>query len=189
MPLWVLIQLGLLLFWFLVSFLFYYFSLWNTSFPIGRTKSFRMVFFNFFPFTWLASSFIAGLLYIGLNLTIRSDLFPVLFLLIIPGMMILVLTSRLLIRNKILQNHEIFSVKLIEQKRKEVEEWSKNFNFLNEENLEIKLYMSHGRPVGRVKVSPVNKAEYNKLKNNNSNLPEGIYLEIIDIDDHGRPLH
>jgi hypothetical protein len=189
MPLWFLIQLGLLLFWFLVSFFMYYFSLWNTSFPFSRTKSFRMVFLNFFPFIWLASSFIVGLLYIGLNITIRSDLIPVLSLLIIPGILIIVLASRLMIRNKILQNHEIFSEKLIEQKRKEIEEWKNNFNFLNEDNIEIKLYMSRGRPVGRVKVGPVNKAEYNKLKNNNSNLPEGIYLEIIDIDDYGRTLH
>lgn len=182
MPVWVSIQLGLLLFWILVSFFLFYFSLWKTSFPISRTKSLQIIFANFLPFAWIASSFVFGLIYISLNLIPQSDLYPVLFLLIIPGILILVISSRILIRNKILQNHDIFSMKLIEQKKKEIEEWSKQFNFLNEENIEIKLYLSRGRPVGRIKVNQVNKTEITKLKSKKESLPEGIYLEVIDND-------
>lgn len=188
MPLWVSIQLGLLLFWILVSFLFYYFSLWKVSFPISRKKSLQIIFLNFLPFAWLASSFFLGLIYLSLNLISQSNLFPVLFLLVIPGIVILVISSRIMMRNKILQNHEIFSKKLIEHKRKEIEEWSRQFNFLSEDNIEIKLYMSRGRPVGRIKVNRVNKTEITKLKSKKENLPEGVYLEVIDSDIHEWPL-
>lgn len=175
MPIWILIHGILLVIWLSVYLTSYYTKLWTLSTPFSKTTSMKIVFIYFLPFSWLISSIIVGMLFYLFNILENIDF---VFLVILPFTVLLFFISYLIVSNKLYIKHRKKSYENLEDFRRRCDEWVAQYPFLNLNNIDLEIYTSKGKPVGRMIISGLDSEKETVLKTSRHNAPVGLTIKF-----------
>lgn len=179
MPVWAVIQIGLLVIWLFFAFMFYYYKGWQTGFPIKRDQIINLIFLRIVPILWMSSSLILGVVYVLFKTNSLGDLIQICSTIVIPIIVLFFIfyNVRKLDRKK--YEAEKRELQEIKEKRDNSIKWVNQFQFITKENFDLKVYISKGRPAGMLTIYNMNEEQRNVLNQNRAKLPEGIYLDIL----------
>jgi hypothetical protein len=176
---WLVLQLILLVGWSVAIFYLYQRKLWKARFPFNANQVFKALFLIVLPICWQGSSLVLGL---GLLVTNASAVISpsFLFLLIILPIISLTLTAIWLIlryRSELIENSNHQNA--IMQKVSECKQWIQKFEFINNQMIDVKIYISNGKPVGKLIVHDVTKDQAKLITEDKQGPPKDVYLEVI----------
>ncbi|QDH21225.1 hypothetical protein [Saccharibacillus brassicae] len=172
-----LIEIVLLIACLLLVSLFYYRKGWKASFPFKNTDIFKLLYTLVFPMLWGSSSVICGFIYLFLSKNFNSLDF--LFLFGFPTILMTFTFWKFRKNNKHIEEIKREEDTKVRDKSKKTEDWVHQFSFVEEQDFNIKTYISKGRPISRLFIYNVNNEQQKELKNNEDLLPDGVYLEIF----------
>lgn len=173
MSIWITMQLALLLCWVVAGFLFFRKKAWKISVPFNISSSLIMI-FRFVALGWLLSSICLGVFYVLYTVPF-SGTFPIITLLVFPIIIIFILAINYYFGMTDQKGRE----RLILQKTKECKEWVEQFPFINNEMVNIKIYLSNGAATGRLIISDVDANEAALMSGKKEELPDDIHLMIV----------
>lgn len=124
---------------------------------------------------WLVTSVILGVIYILFEMPSQEMLTPILTMLIFP----IISISWFVIRDKMLRADVARRDKIVIQTTNKCRDWAQKFPFLNNEMIEIKIYLSNGTATGRLIIQDVNQVQAQELKDEEDTLPKNIHLVVI----------
>lgn len=173
MPSWMLIHGILLVLWSCVYFSVYYAKSWTLSAPFNRTTSMKIVFILLLPLSWLISSVFLGITLFLLGQLKSTD---IIFLVIIPLVLLLIYGFYLWLSNQsYTKQDEILRKKLVTFKEN-CQEWTKQFSFINEDNIDLEIFISKDKPVGRMIIYDLDSLEESILKKQLDKIPSGLTI-------------
>lgn len=85
----------------------------------------------------------------------------------------------------VLKDREITTSNSVNRKINECKQWLRNFDFLEDKQVEIQVYLRKNSPVGRLVIQNVSTVQKQRIENMMENLPEGIKLWVILKRDYG----
>ncbi len=178
MPIWLIIQLALLLLCIIVASLLYRFKFWKVNSLIQPKDVLKFLFCIIVPLTWMILSIIFGFIYIILVVVDHQSLSPILFLLIIPITLVLAFFSYVFLGQKALKYLRDKEIKDLKKTELNCKHWLQQFSFLEDESVHLNLYISDGKSVGRMIIENVTERQKNIIEAQNNELPEGVYLQV-----------
>lgn len=179
---WILIQIGLIIILYVISAIFLRTQAWKIGFPFSLKKVTKVVLFKLVPFIWGLLSFAIGISYALLNAEDKQQQVQLLLLTIVPLIVISLAGYSFFIQAYKDKKNEVDEDQLLKDKTKEFKAWAEQFGFLEDQIVGMKIYISKGKPVGRVQIKNLTESQITELANNKDELPEGIYLEIDNTD-------
>ncbi|MEF3355818.1 hypothetical protein PV403_22050 [Paenibacillus sp. GYB006] len=187
-PNWILIQIGLLILWIILPLVYYFTNGWRTGFPFKKEQVLKLLFFRVVPIGWMSCTLISGIIYFFITTKNIIDLLPIVFMIVLPLIVLTSILYRTWRQDK--QTDEIKRVELlqIKEKRDGCLNWIHQFTFIDDESMELKIYMSRGTPVGKLTVYNVTQDQESILLSNKGQLPLDVHLETvpkIDSDNNG----
>ncbi|HDR3650560.1 TPA: hypothetical protein QCO08_002832 [Bacillus anthracis] len=179
MPMWLCIQLGLLVFWMIFGIVIYQTRLWLSSFPLSFKDILHILFMGYIPFLWFFSTFVFGIGYISINITNDNIILPFIFLLLIPSIFILGYLKY--IKNSKRKNEQNQKNRLLKLKKAEEEckKWVEQFHFLDKNMVNMEFRFSNDEPIGRIVIQEVNEKEFLIISSKKQELPKEIKLFIL----------
>lgn len=177
MPIWVAVQLALLIGATVIGLLLLRSHFWKIGYPFKPGDALIIVFQWIVPSLWSVSSLAFGLYWFS-HRNWSLDTTALLSLIMIPGAVIIFQAVRLTLSNRKLEKEESYENSLVRDAEKECHEWANMFPFLSRDNINVQVYVSNGRPAGRVTVVCISTDEANQLYKYQNNLPDGINLLV-----------
>ncbi|MBO7747336.1 hypothetical protein I8J29_24430 [Paenibacillus sp. MWE-103] len=176
---WFLIQVGLLIFWYAIAFFVIRLKSWKMSFPINPSLFSKIIITRVVPFFWGLSSFIYGIIIVLQNFDKQKLLIPIMFLTVFPLSIFVIIGVSAWRKSVTDDKREKSEEELINTKKKEFIQWTNQFGFLNENMIEMRLYISKGKPVGRIGIRGLSESQLDELAQHKDELPEGLFLELV----------
>jgi hypothetical protein len=174
MPLWLIVQLGMLITWYLVAFLFISIKGWRIGFPLSTNLFSSLIYKRIVPIAWLVSCFVYGIGHLLINLRSSELFLPLIFLNVVP-LIFIGIVAGMMIKNGVDKKNE---EKMLSDKYNELYLWTKKFNFIRKDMIEVNIYISKGKPVGRAHFNNLTPSQIEEIKLNTNDLPAGIYLDL-----------
>ncbi|WP_339316852.1 hypothetical protein [Paenibacillus sp. FSL R10-2734] len=169
----IIVQMALLFFIFTFTFLLYRAKTWKASTIFNKAEAISIT-FQLALVVWAFLSLVTGIFYFFL--TTKSELSGfILSVILIPLIILFYFGIKVLVNS----NNTKKSIYEINTKSNEVILWSKSFPFLSKDQIDLNVYLSKGKAVGRVTVHGVNEHEANLIKMKKSGLPADIFLNVI----------
>lgn len=173
MPNWMLIHGTLLVIWVIVYIFVYYMRVWSISVPFSRKTSMKVIFICLLPLSWLVSSVTLGITLYFFGSLISSD---IVFLVILPIVFLLIYGFYFWLSNLSYIKHQKQIHKSLEYFRNSCKEWTNQYSFINDSNFDLEIYISKGKPVGRIIIFGLNLEEETILKNQQEKAPLGLSI-------------
>ncbi|MBT2696534.1 hypothetical protein J7E79_03715 [Bacillus sp. ISL-40] len=177
MPTWTIVLGTLLIFWTVFWIYIYNNRIWLISFPFSSSNAHKVLFTLLIPVSWFVST-----LFMGIILFFASDLsaIDISALLIFPFIMLVVIIMGNIIpnRNRLKEQKEL--QRLTFEVRSKCLNWTKQFYFLSDKNVDLQVFVSKGNPVGKIIIHGVSHEEASILKQNKNKLPETVSILILN---------
>jgi hypothetical protein len=173
MTAWVYIQIVMLVGWLVAALIFYRVRAWKLSSPLSPYTG-LILSVRFAVVAWLVSSILLGIVYLIITMA-RGKLLPVITLLVFPVTVIMTIA----IRNYFITGEFKRRDDDIRTKTRAIKEWAHKFEFLNNEMIEIKLYVSNGSATGRLVITDVDQNEAEEINKHRNELPDQIHLVVL----------
>nr|WP_278431178.1 hypothetical protein [Brevibacillus laterosporus] len=179
MPTWFIVQISLLLLWVFLGFFYYRVKLWTVGNPLNGGSMLLLTFSLIVPIIWLGSSFIYGIYYF-LSMNSKENFSaPLICLIIIPAMTLIILAITLFHRERKRRLSFEHQLELIGKTKQSCDIWSSQFDFILEEDMSLEVYISKGKPTGRLTVKNLDEDQILMLDKHREELPEGIFLWLV----------
>ncbi|MEK3744693.1 hypothetical protein NST23_18595 [Brevibacillus sp. FSL K6-0770] len=136
------------------------------------------------PIIWLASSLVYGIYYFLSMYTKETFIAPLICLIIIPATTLILLGITVFHRERKRRLTYEQQLELIGKVKHSCEIWSSQFDFILEENMNLEVYISKGKPTGRMTVKNLDEEQILILDKHREELPEGIFLWLVPKDIH-----
>lgn len=167
----------------------YHSKMWKGGFPFGNLQILKVLGLIFVPALWMILILFIGLLLFVLG-EVQSNAAMVFIAYIGIPIVFLVSIIVFFIVHQVINNKNEKKMKQdIEKKVEQCREWVEKFPFINNEMIEVKIYISNGKPVGRLIIQNISLEQVSSLDKSKSLLPEGIYLELVSEDESNNTLH
>jgi hypothetical protein len=175
MPNWMLIHGILLVIWGCVFLFVYYVKSWTLSAPFNRITSMKIVFYYLLPLSWLASSIFLGIILYYSGRLKNTD---ILFLILLPFVVLMIYGFYQWFSNQSYNKHKEQIHKSLGDFKDSCNEWTKQFSFIKDENIDLEIYISKGKPVGRMIVFGLDSENETILKKQQENVPPGLTIMV-----------
>ncbi|PED84775.1 hypothetical protein CON43_32310 [Bacillus cereus] len=179
MPVWLLTQICLFCFWLVIGIYIYYTKLWKANFLVSKKYYFLFTFVLLVPSLISLSSIIFGLIYL---LSIYKNISfsqPVFFLLVVPGMYLVVLLLYIFIQYVL----SLRQAKKHNYSKKEIQkicyEWLEQFKFIEKDMYNIKIYLIDNEVEGRIKIRDLTSEQLALINKAQKSLPDNVYLYLV----------
>ncbi|QBJ67108.1 hypothetical protein C3496_12325 [Bacillus anthracis] len=179
MPVWLLTQICLFCFWFMIGIYIYYTKLWKANFLVSKKYYFLFTFVLLVPSLASLSSIVFGLIYLLNIYQGISFSQPVFFLLVAPGTYLIILLLYILIQYTFSFRKEKQQYYSKQEVQKACFKWLKQFDFLNEDMYNIKVYLVEGEVEGRIKIRDLTSEQLVLINKAQDSLPDNIYLYLV----------
>ncbi|ODB61656.1 hypothetical protein [Paenibacillus polymyxa] len=178
MPIWLVLQLGLLAIWIVLAFLYYYSKGWRVGLPFQKDQVFKLLFSKIVPIVWMGSSLILGVIYILFNTQQMSDTLQIVFMVMVPIASLFFIFYRAWLHDKKAEEVKKTENKIIKEQSEKTIKWVHQFDFVKEDKIELMVYISRDKPVGKLTVYDLTGDQQEILNQNKQNLPTDVYLEM-----------
>ncbi|RJX40851.1 hypothetical protein D3P09_02175 [Paenibacillus pinisoli] len=185
MPIWLIIQIGLLVLSSLLAFVFYISKGWRIGLPFNKDQAMKLIFIRIVPILWLSSSFVIGIIYLLINTQIFSDSLQVLSMIVFPLITLTIIFIGIRKRDKQNESEKQYERNALKKISEKCEQWINQFSFISSENVELKVYISKGNPIGKISVFNVNEQQKNEINQFKDSLPHNVYLEVFPFSNNG----
>lgn len=173
MDIWISVQLTILFIWLIAAFFFYRYKAWKVGSPLTSGNMLFLV-LRFFMLAGLLSSIILGVIYV-ISTIPNVEYLPVITMLVLPILLIIIFGVKYYMVNNEISTRD-GNIKL---KTEQIKAWVQKFPFINNEMIEIKIYISNGRATGRLIVKKINKDQAEVIKHHENELPNDIHLVVF----------
>ncbi|AIF68205.1 hypothetical protein GZ22_17255 [Terribacillus saccharophilus] len=173
MPNWMLIHGILLVILGCLYFFVYYNKSWTLSAPFNKKTSMKILFLYLLPLCWLLSSVLLGITFYYFGLLKSVD---VIFLVILPILTIIISGVYYWLSNKSYIKQQEQTYKDIDNFKKVSMKWIKQFSFVNDNNIDLEVYISKGTPKGRMIIYDLTTSEENLILKQHENIPLGLTI-------------
>jgi hypothetical protein len=175
MPNWMLIHGILLVIWGFVFLFIYNVKSWTLSAPFNRITSLKIVFYYLLPLSWLVSSIFLGIV---LYYSGRLKSTDILFLILLPFVVLMIYGFYQWFSNQSYIKHKKQIQISLSDFKDSCKEWTKQFSFIKDENIDLEIYISKGKPVGRMIIFGLDSEEETTLKKQQENIPPGLTIMV-----------
>ncbi|MEK5415906.1 hypothetical protein [Paenibacillus sp. FSL L8-0708] len=173
---WITMQFMLIVFWIIAAFLFYQYKGWKIGSPLDPITGLYLI-IRFALIFGLLSSILLGFIYLAFTMS-KAEFIPIFTLMVVPVVLVIGFFAKYYFTTSVSNKRDSDLI----NKTNECREWVQKFPFINNEMIEIKIYISNGKATGRLIVHDVSKSQREEINKNKQGLPDDIHLVVIAAD-------